>query len=164
MAEVLYAAMGPSGVACLIECLTDNKNRTISNVRSKIEKNGGRWTELGSVQWIFARKGIVVAKKLQWSDELELQLIDAGAEDMDASGETIDVVTDPAHWIPVRDLLKNAGNEILQAGLGYIPSQKITIADKAGAEQLQKFIDLIEEEDDVSEVHTNAEVADEITA
>ncbi len=162
MAEVLYAAMGPSGVACLIECLTDNKNRTISNVRSKIEKNGGRWTELGSVQWIFARKGIVIAKKMQWSDALELQLIDAGAEDIDTSGETIDVTTDPAHWIPVRDLLKNASNEILTAGLGYVPSQKINIADKAAAEQLQKFIELIEEEDDVSEVHTNAEIADGI--
>ncbi len=162
MAEVLYAAMGPSGVACLIECLTDNKNRTIGNVRSKIEKNGGRWTELGSVQWMFARKGIVVAKKSLWNDGLELQLIDAGAEDIDASGETIDVTTDPAHWIPVRDLLKNAGNEILTAGLGYIPNQKTAITDKDAAEHLQKFIDLIEEEDDVSEVHTNAEIAEEI--
>jgi YebC/PmpR family DNA-binding regulatory protein len=171
MAEVLYAAMGPSGVACLIECLTDNKNRTIGNVRSKIEKNGGRWTELGSVQWMFARKGIVVAKKIQWpaghspegegwSDGMELQLIDAGAEDIDATGETIDVTTDPAHWIPVRDLLKNAGNEILTAGLGYIPNQKTAITDKDAAEQLQKFIDLIEEEDDVSEVHTNAEMVE----
>lgn len=166
MAEVLYAAMGPSGVACLIECLTDNKNRTIGNIRSKIEKNGGRWTELGSVQWMFARKGIVVAKKtdtkLQIAEDLELKLIDAGAEDIDATGETIDVTTDPAHWIPVRDLLKSAGNEILTAGLGYVPSQKIIIADKAAAEQLQKFIDLIEEDDDVSDVHTNAEIAEEV--
>src|SRR3989338_4683340 len=103
MAEVLYAAMGPGGVACLIECLTDNKNRTINNVRTVIEKHGGRWTELGSVQWMFGRKGVVVAKKvdgksdygsglrrdeLQIAEDLELKLIDAGAEDIDITGET----------------------------------------------------------------------------
>jgi YebC/PmpR family DNA-binding regulatory protein len=164
MAEVLYAAMGPSGVACLIECLTDNKNRTINNVRSKIEKNGGRWTELGSVQWIFARKGLVIAKKNQWNDDMELKLIDAGAQDIDASGDTIDVTTDVGHWISVRDLLKNAGNEILTAGLAYVPSQKVAIADKAAAEQLQKFIELIEEDDDVSEVHANADIAQSVAA
>jgi YebC/PmpR family DNA-binding regulatory protein len=160
MAEVLYAAMGPGGVACLIECLTDNKNRTVNNVRSAIEKHGGRWTELGSVQWMFGRKGVVVAKKTIWSDELELQLIDAGAEDMDATGETIDVVTDPTHWIPVRDLLKSVGCEIMSAGLSYIPNQKTTISDVETAQQLHSLVDLIEEDDDVSEVHTNAEIAE----
>ncbi|MBM3228079.1 YebC/PmpR family DNA-binding transcriptional regulator [Candidatus Peribacteria bacterium] len=156
MAEVLYAAMGPGGAACLIECLTDNRNRTINNVRSKIEKHGGRWTELGSVQWMFARKGVVIAKKTQWNDDLELRLIDAGAEDIDTSGETIDVITDPVCWMSVRDLLKSAGNEILTAGLGYISNQKAVMTDKDTAEKFQTFIDIIEEDDDVSEVHTNA--------
>ncbi|OGJ59848.1 hypothetical protein A2881_01800 [Candidatus Peribacteria bacterium RIFCSPHIGHO2_01_FULL_55_13] len=162
MAEVLYAAMGPGGVACLIECLTDNKNRTINNVRTVMEKHGGRWTELGSVQWMFARKGVVVAKKSSWSDEMELQLIDAGAEDLDASEETIDVITDAAHWTPVRDILKNVGNEIIAAGLKYVPNQKTAINDLATAKQLQEFIELIEQDDDVSEVHTNEEIAENI--
>ena len=162
MAEVLYAAMGPGGVACVIECLTDNKNRTINNVRTVMEKHGGRWTELGSVQWMFARKGVVVAKKSSWSDEMELQLIDAGAEDLDASEETIDVITDAAHWTPVRDILKNVGNEIIAAGLKYVPNQKTAINDLATAKQLQEFIELIEQDDDVSEVHTNEEIAENI--
>lgn len=162
MAETLYAAMGPGGVAVLIECLTDNKNRTINNVRSVIEKHGGRWTELGSVQWMFGRKGVVIAKKSSWSDDLELQLIDAGVEDIDATGETIDVVTDAAHWTPARDILTSAGNEILSAGLKYVPNQKMTINDVETAKQLHSFVDLIEEDDDVSEVHTNAEMAENI--
>lgn len=166
MAEVLYAAMGPGGVACLIECLTDNKNRTINSVRSKIEKNSGRWTALGSVQWMFWRKGVVVAKKTngrgQMAEDLELNLIDAGAEEMSACGETIDVVTDPAHWIPVRDLLKSAGCEIISAGLSYVPNQKTVIHDVATAKQLQAFIEIVEEDDDVSEVHTNAEILEEV--
>ena len=162
MAEVLYAAMGPGGVACLIECLTDNKNRTINNVRTVMEKHGGRWTELGSVQWMFARKGVVVAKKSSWSDEMELQLIDAGAEDLDASEETIDVITDAAHWTPVRDILKNVGNEIIAAGLKYVANQNTAINDLATAKQLQEFIELIEQDDDVSEVHTNEEIAENI--
>ena len=127
-----------------------------------MEKHGGRWTELGSVQWMFARKGVVVAKKSSWSDEMELQLIDAGAEDLDASGETIDVITDAAHWTPVRDILKNVGNEIIAAGLKYVPNQKTAINDLATAKQLQEFIELIEQDDDVSEVHTNEEIAENI--
>ncbi|TSC97182.1 MAG: hypothetical protein Greene101449_1277 [Candidatus Peregrinibacteria bacterium Greene1014_49] len=166
MTEILYAAMGPGGSACLIECLTDNKNRTIGNIRSAIEKHGGRWTELGSVQWMFGRKGVVIAKKadgtLQIAENLELQLIDTGAEDIDATGETIDVVTDPAHWMPIRDLLKSAGCEILSAGLSFIPNQKTVINDVETAKQLQTFIEIIEQDDDVSEVHTNAEIAEEI--
>lgn len=166
MAEVLYAAMGPGGVACLIECLTDNKNRTINNVRTVMEKHGGRWTELGSVQWMFGRKGVVIGKKtegkLQIAEDLELKLIDAGAEDIDASGETIDVVTDAAHWTPVREILRNAGNEIISAGLKYVPNQKTVIGDLETAKKLQEFVELIEADDDVSEVHTNAEIAEEI--
>lgn len=166
MAEVLYAAMGPGGVACLIECLTDNKNRTINNVRTVMEKHGGRWTELGSVQWMFGRKGVVIGKKtegkLQIAEDLELKLIDAGAEDIDASGETIDVVTDAAHWTPVRDILRNAGNEIISAGLKYVPNQKTVIGDLETARKLQEFVELIEMDDDVSEVHTNEEIAENI--
>jgi YebC/PmpR family DNA-binding regulatory protein len=166
MAEVLYAAMGPGGTSCLIECLTDNKNRTINNIRSRIEKQGGRWTELGSVQWMFERKGVVVTEKgkggTPLAEDLELQLIDAGAEDIDASGETIEIVTDGTHWPNVRNLLKAAGTDVLSAGLQYVPKQKVTIGDAGTAKQLQGFIENLEEDDDVAEVHTNADIPDEI--
>lgn len=164
MAEVLYAAMGPGGVALLIECLTENRNRTLNNVRSKIEKHGGRWTDLGSVQWMFSRKGVVIAEKTVWSEPLELQLIEAGAEDIDASGNTIIVTTDAAHWTAARDVLKQAGCPIMEAGLTYIPSQRTLVTDPTVAKQLHALMTLVEEDDDVADVHTNADMPEDIAA
>ena len=162
MAEVLYAAMGPGGTAFLIECFTDNKNRTINSIRPRMERHGGRWADVSSVQWMFARKGVVTAKKIIWSDDLELQLIDAGAEDIDTAGETIDVTTDAAHWTTVRDRLKSAGNEIIAAGLKFVPTQKASADSLETAKKIMELVEALEEDDDVSEVHTNAEIPEAI--
>lgn len=159
MEEVLYACMAPGGVACLIECLTDNTNRTLGNVKTIISKNGGAFTESASVLWMFARRGVVVAKKAGAAnvEELELALIDFGAEDIDASDDTVTVTTDIAGWTKVRDFLKGNGWEILSAGLRYVAVQKAPLPDEAAMEQLAEFVSLLEEDDDVSEVHTNAD-------
>lgn len=161
MEEVLYACMAPGGVACLIECLTDNTNRTLGNVKSIISKNGGSFTESASVLWMFARRGVVVAKKAesreQNVEELELQLIDRGAEDVDASDDTMSVTTNIAGWTVVRDYLKQNGWEILSAGLRYVATQKAPLPDEKAMEELADFVSALEEDDDVSEVHTNAE-------
>src|SRR3989344_3902675 len=176
MREIIYAAMGPGGTAYLIECLTDNKNRTLSNVKMLIGKNGGSFAESGSVLWMFVRKGVVIAKtsvaedrpSTQLSvndplrDELELQLIDAGAEDIDASDGIIEVTTDAAHWTKVRDLLKNQGYEIDSAGLKFVASQKVSVTDAATAKKIADFMEAVEEDEDVSEIHTNAEVSAEV--
>ena len=162
MGEIIYAAMGPGGTAYLIECLTDNKNRTLSNVKLLIGKNGGSFAESGSVLWMFARKGVVIAKGAKPSDDVELQLIDTGAEDIDASDGIIEVTTDAAHWSKVRDLLKNQGYEIDSAGLKFVASQKVSVNDPAVAQKIASFMEAIEEDEDVSEVHTNAEVSAEV--
>jgi YebC/PmpR family DNA-binding regulatory protein len=170
MAEAMYAAYGPGGVACLIECLTDNKNRTVSNVKSAVTNHGGNWAEVGSVAWMFARKGLVVAKQPaagltpQAFDELELQLIDLGAEDVARNDDTVSVTTDLTGWSKVRDALKNKGFAILEAGLKYVPTQTQTVTDEATASKLMAFVEVVEEDDDVSEVHTNADVPDAMMA
>lgn len=166
MEEVLYAAMGPGNVACVIECMTDNKNRTIANVKMAISKNGGSFVESSSVLWMFARKGVVTVKdvrhKTQDISDLELAMIDAGAEDIEQDGDILTVTTDAASWTNVRDLLKSQGYEILSTGLKYIPTQKVGVQDSETAAKLMMFIDAVEEDDDVSEVHTNAKILEEV--
>ncbi len=166
MEEVMYAALGPSGVACLIECLTDNRNRTISNVKNIVSKSGGTFAETSSVMWIFERKGMVVARKegAQQSalEEMELELIDFGAENIEADGDTIIVTTALADWPKIRDFLKQNSFVIQMAGLKYMPSQKVTINDTESAKRLMEFIEKVEEDDDVSEVHTNADISAEV--
>ncbi|MDO8469054.1 MAG: YebC/PmpR family DNA-binding transcriptional regulator [Candidatus Peribacter sp.] len=166
MAIETYAAYGPGNVAMVIECLTDNKNRTLSSVRSILERRGGRWTESGSVLWMFQQKGVVIGKRpgLRESDELELQLIDAGAEDIEWSADTVEVVTTAAGWPKVRDVLKAQSCEVPTAGLKFIPTQKVAVTDLATAQHLMNLIEAIEEDEDVSEIHTNADIADEIAA
>lgn len=173
MEEIVYAAIlpvrsseeaevGGAGVAFLIECLTDNKNRTLSNVRMIINKNGGSFAESSSVLWMFSRKGIVVAKiqeprsKNQTIEKMELELIDFGAEDIDVDEDAITVITDLSNWTKVRDFLKSNGYTIESAGLQFVPTQKVSITNAAQAEKVADFMAAIEEDDDVSEVCTNA--------
>jgi len=160
---VIYEAYGPGGIACIIECLTDNKNRSLSNVRSAIEKKGGKWAESGSVMFMFNNKGVVIAKG-SLNDDLELSLIDAGAEDIDASDGMISVTTGPADWPKVRDALKDAGCEMQESGMKYVAQQSADISDAETARKVLAFIEEIEEDEDVSEIHTNADISDEIAA
>jgi YebC/PmpR family DNA-binding regulatory protein len=165
--EVLLEAYGPAGTAYLIECLTDNKNRTLGAVRAIVAKQGGRLAEGGAVAWQFERKGVVVATSGQWKVEseqegLQLELIDFGAEDIEVSDRTVDVTTDAQNWANVRDFLKEKGFEIITAGLKYVPKQKVEVPDVETAKNIQVFMDAIEEDDDVSEVHTNADISEEI--
>lgn len=164
MMEEVYAGYGPGNTALVIECLTDNKNRTLGNVKVALSKNGGSFAESASVMWMFTRAGFVTAQKAQAkpSDELELELIDAGAEEIEADGDMLSVTTDMAGWSQVRDALKKAGYDILSAGLKYMPTQKAEVKDVETARKLMNLIEAIEEDDDVSEVHTNADIGEEV--
>lgn len=169
MEEVVYAGYGPRNTALIIECLTDNKNRTLSNVKVALTKNGGSFAESGSVLWMFKRAGVVSAYNEQLTmnneklpEEVELGLIGAGAEDMDIDDGTLTVTTDMAGWTTVRDFLKQNGYEILSAGLKYLPTQKSDINDLETAQKLMRVIEALEEDDDVAEVHTNAEISEEV--
>ena len=159
--SITYEAYGPGSTACIIECLTDNKNRTLSNVRSTIEKKGGKWAESGSVMFMFDRKGVVLARG-SIDDETELGLIDAGAEDIEISDDIINITTDASSWPKVRDALKEAGCEIEESGLKYVAKQASDIEDANTAQKLLNFIEELELDEDVSEVHTNANISDEI--
>ena len=164
MEEIMYAAMWPGGTAMLIECLTDNKNRTLSNLKMTIQKGGGSFAESASVLWMFQRKGVVVGKGPKPGDEMELQLIDLGAEDIDASEGFLEVTTDGAHWAKVRDFLKGKGYEIETAGLKFVPNQKVEVTDTDIAKKIMHFIETVEEDEDVSEVHSNAEIQMSLSA
>ncbi len=161
--EVVYEAYAPGGAACIIECLTDNKNRTLASVKSTIEKRGGKWAESGSVMYMFIRKGVVIANG-EISEDTELALIDAGAEDIEKTDDIISVTTDATAWNKVRDSLKEGGCEIEEAGLKYVAQQEVAVADADTAQKLMGFIEEIEADDDVSEVHTNADISEEVAA
>jgi len=160
---VTYEAYAPGGAACIIECLTDNRNRTLSSVRSTIEKRGGKWAESGSVSFMFDRKGVVIAKG-NVSDDVELALIDAGAEDIEVSGDIISVTTNAKQWGKVRNVLKEMGLTVQEAGLKYVAKQEVEITDVESAKKLMAFVEVIEEDEDVSEVHTNANISEEVAA
>ena len=169
---VTYEAYGPGGAAFIIEALTDNTNRTLNNVRAIITKNGGKWAESGAVAYMFERKGVVVGAMESGKqearsgniEELELQLIDLGAEDIDESDDDITVTSDATSWAKIRDALKDAGYEIVTAGLKYVAGQKVDVTDGETAQKVMDFIEKLEEDEDVSDVHTNADISDELAA
>jgi YebC/PmpR family DNA-binding regulatory protein len=166
MEEVVYGGYGPGNIALIIECLTDNKNRTLSNIKLALGKNGGSFAESSSVLWMFERKGVVSFQMSDGStkslDDLELELIDVGAEEFESDDGTVTVTTDMTSWTKVRDYLKQNGFDVQSAGLKYMPTQKSDIKDAETAQKLMKLVDAIEEDDDVSEVHTNADISEEV--
>ena len=165
MEEVTYAGYGPGNAAILIECLTDNKNRTLANVKLILSKKGANFAESSSVIWMFIRKGIVTAKRTAASDQkvedMELELIDFGAEDIEEDGDMLTVTTNPSDWPKIRDFLKSHRFDVLSAGMKYVPTQKAEIKDALTAQKLMDVMEALEEDEDVSEVHTNADISEE---
>jgi len=160
---VTYEAYAPGGTALIIECLTDNKNRTLPNVRTIVEKRGGKMAESGSVKFLFTQKGVVMAKG-ELNDELELALMDADAEDIEVNDGVVTVTTDVSTWTKARDILKAAGFEIQEADMKQVPLQSVDIDNVEAAQKLMDLISAIEEDEDVSDVHTNADITDEVAA
>ncbi len=172
MQEILYEGYGPEGSAFVIECLSDNRNRVLSNVKNILSKHGGRFAETGSVLWMFDRKGVVIAlvpeedllsakSYLQNSvkrDTLELQLIDLGAEDIVMEDDVIHVTTSISEWQGARDALQKLGFKIDTAELQYIPKQTAPVTLDAMT-TVEKLIEFLEADDDVSIVYTNARQA-----
>jgi len=163
---VTFEAYGPGGAAVVIECLTDNKNRTLSNVKSAIERHGGKWAGSGSVMWMFEQKGISIGSsqdaKLLSSEEAELELIDAGAEDVEKKEKMIAVTSSAQNCAKVRDVLRRQGWDIEESGLKLIAKQETVISDSDTAKKITAFIAAIEEDEDVSAVHTNTSVSDTV--
>ena len=161
---IMYEGYGPSGVAMLIECLTDNRNRAATEVRTALTRNGGTFADAGSVSYLFNRKGVVIVPKGGLSeDDLMLAVLDAGAEEINDLGDSYEVVSEPTDLLPVRIALQDAGIEYDSAESSLVPTMTVPI-DEEAARKVFKLIDVLEDCDDVQNIYANFDVSDEVMA
>jgi YebC/PmpR family DNA-binding regulatory protein len=161
---IMYEGYGPNGVALLIECLTDNRNRAATEVRTALTRNGGTFADAGSVSYLFNRKGVVLVPKESLSeDDLMLAVLDAGAEEINDLGDMFEVVSEPTDLIAVRTALQDAGIEYDSAESSLVPTMTVPV-DEDAARKVFKLIDVLEDCDDVQNVYVNIDVSDEIMA
>lgn len=159
---ITYEGYAPGGIALLIECLTDNRNRTSGDIRSTLSKNGGSLAEPGAVSWQFERKGVVLVPTSVEEDEVMLVALDAGAEDIVDEGDMWRVTTPPSELPVVREALEDAGIAVESADLAMLPTSTVEVIDIGAVKQLMKLMDLLDDLDDVQDVHGNMDVADEL--
>ncbi len=161
---IMYEGYGPSGVAVLIECLTDNRNRAATEVRTAMTRNGGNMADPGSVSYLFNRKGVVIlAKDGQSEDDVLLAVLDAGAEEVNDLGEEFEVICEAGDLIPVREALQSAGIDYESAESSFLPSVQVPL-DEDSARKVFKLIDALEDCDDVQNVYANFDVSDDVMA
>jgi YebC/PmpR family DNA-binding regulatory protein len=162
---VTYEGYGPNGVALLIECLTDNRNRAATEVRTALTRNGGNLADAGSVAYMFSRKGVVIVPKTGAlsEDDVVGAVLDAGAEEVNDLGEAYEVVSEPTDLIAVRGALQSAELDYESAESSFVPSVTVPL-DEDGARKVFKLIDALEDCDDVQNVYANFDVSDEVMA
>jgi YebC/PmpR family DNA-binding regulatory protein len=161
---VMYEGYGPQGVALLIECLTDNRNRAATDVRTALTRNGGSLADAGSVAYLFARKGVVLVPKSGLTEDDVLgAVLEAGAEEVNDLGEAYEVVSEPGDLVGVRSALQGSGIEYESAETHFVPSVTVLLAED-GARKIFKLIDALEDSDDVQNVYANFDVSDEVLA
>ena len=161
---ITYEGYGPNGVAVLIECLTDNKNRAAMEVRTALTRNNGSLADPGSVSYMFNRKGVVLMPKATAAeDDVLMAVLDAGAEEVNDLGESFEIVSEATDLVPVRKALQEAGFEYESADLTFLPSVSVPL-DADGAKKVFKLIDALEDCDDVQNVYANFDVSDEVLA
>jgi len=164
---IMYEGYGPNGVAFLIECLTDNKNRAAMEVRTAMNRNGGSLADPGSVSYLFHRKGVVIvpqsqeAKQVSEDDVLEATL-DAGAEEVNDLGESFEVITEATDLVAVRTALQAAGVDYDSAEASFVPSMNVELEDEKAAGAVLRLLDALEDLDDVQNVFGNFDVSDDI--
>ena len=162
---IMYEGYGPNGVALMIECLSDNRNRAASEVRVAVTRNGGSMADPGSVSYMFNRKGVVIIAKANGitEDKILEHVLDAGAEDVTDLGESFEIVSEPSDLVSVRTALQGAGIDYESADTSFLPSVSVPL-DAEGAAKVFALIDAIEELDDVQNVFGNFDVSDEVMA
>jgi len=159
--EITYEGYGPGGIAILIESVTDNKNRTVAEVRHLLNKHGGSLGESGSVAWMFDRKGVItISKQDKTEDEVLEIVLDAGAEDLHTEDEFFEVTTAVEDFETVRKAVQEANLEIENASLQWIAKNSVSVSGET-AEKAMKLIDALEDNDDVQNVYTNADFVEE---
>lgn len=161
--DITYEGYGPGGVAVLVDCLTDNKNRTVSEVRHAFAKHGGNLGESGCVSWMFDKKGsMLVAKDKVDEEELMDLAIEAGADDVMEEGDVFQVVTAPDDFGAVREGLADQGVTFIEASISMIPKNVVEVGEQKVATRLLKMLELLEECDDVQNVHANFDIPDDV--
>jgi YebC/PmpR family DNA-binding regulatory protein len=160
--EITYEGYGPAGVAVIVEVMTDNKNRTVAEIRHSFSKHGGNLGENGCVAWMFDKKGsIVLEKKAVGEDALMEVAIEAGADDVRDQGSEWEVITDPPAFDAVKRAIDQKGWKYLEASVGLIPQNTVRL--EAGkAEQMLKLMEKLEDNDDVQNVYANFDISDEV--
>jgi YebC/PmpR family DNA-binding regulatory protein len=159
--QIAYEGYGPSGVAMLVEVLTDNKNRTVADVRHIFSKHNGSLGETGCVSWMFEKKGLIVIDKSNVEEDRLIEVVlDAGALDVKAAGKEFEVSTDPPQFEEVKKAIEEGGFKYSYAEVTMVPQTTVRLTGKE-AEQMVKLVDSLEDSDDVQKVYANFDIADE---
>ncbi len=165
---IMYEGYAPGGVALLVECLTDNRNRAAGEVRTAMTRNGGTMADAGSVSYMFNRKGVVVVPKSQeqnevGEDDILGAVLDAGADEVNDIGESFEVISEPTDLVAVRTALQDGGFDYESAEASFVPSMTVEV-DKDGAGKVFRLIEALEDSDDVQNVFGNFDIPDEVLA
>ncbi|GAB47618.1 YebC/PmpR family DNA-binding transcriptional regulator [Mobilicoccus pelagius] len=165
---IMYEGYAPGGVAVLIECLTDNRNRAATEVRVALTRNGGSLADPGSVAYNFARKGVVVVPKEQkdgeiTEDSLLEVVLDAGADEVEDYGDSFRIISEASDFVAVRTALQEAGIDYDSAEAEFVPNLQVPL-DVEGARKMMRVVDALEDSDDVQNVYVNGDVSDEVAA
>ncbi|HRC41356.1 YebC/PmpR family DNA-binding transcriptional regulator [Nostocoides sp.] len=161
---ITYEGYAPGGVALLIECLTDNRNRAAAEVRTALTRNGGNLADPGSVAYLFHRKGVVVVPKESASEDDILEVVlDAGAQEVTDNGDSWEIVSEASDVIAVRSALQQAGIDFDSAEASWVPSLQVPL-DVDGARRMIRVVEALEDSDDVQDVFANGEISDEVLA
>ncbi|MFM8554542.1 MAG: YebC/PmpR family DNA-binding transcriptional regulator [Acidimicrobiales bacterium] len=160
--SITYEAYAPSGVAILIEVLTDNRNRTASDVRSIFTKLGGAMAEPGAVGWQFSRRGVILLSGETDEDTVVSAALEAGADDVELDGSTWRVLTDPSQVYDVKDALEGSGVTVLSAESTMVSSTTIEVSDSGDARSILKIMDALDENDDVQDVFANFDISESL--
>ena len=166
--DITYEGYAPGGVAVLIECLTDNRNRAATEVRVALTRNGGQLADPGSVSYLFNRKGVVMVPKAQASgeateDSLLEVVLEAGAEDVEDYGDSFRILSEATDVVAIRTALQDAGVDYDSAEAEFVPTMQIEL-DAEGARKMMRVVDALEDSDDVQNVYVNGDVSDEVAA
>ena len=161
--QITYEGYAPGGVAVIVETITDNRNRTASDVRHCFAKNDGNMGTTGSVGFMFDEKGVLVVERTPGSDEDEMMMLalDAGAEDMKAEEDVYEIYTAPADFSAVREALEAQGLTFLSAEVDMIPQNTVAVSDEDTVKSIQKMLEMLDDNDDVQNVYHNAELPEE---
>ena len=162
---IMYEGYGPGGIAVLVECLTDNRNRAASDVRVAFTRNGGQMADPGSVSYLFSRRGVVIVPKSDGltEDDVLAAVLDAGAEEVNDLGEAFEVMSEASDVVAVRTALQDAGIDYDSAEAQFVPATQVEV-DVEGARKILRLIDALEDSDDVQNVYANFDASDEVMA